>query len=86
MSDFNRLLRASKLFGWRLRHFGWLSPAAKERYARVRGLLRAGEAVLRLPDKEPVCCPGCGGVMKFLLALRPRARPPPESPSALIRA
>ena len=65
----------------RVRHFGWLSAAAKERYARVRGLLRAGEAVLMLPDKPAICCPACGCAMKFLHALRPRARPPPGIPS-----
>ena len=65
----------------RVRHFGWLSPAAKERYARVRGLLRAGEAVLKRPDKVEICCPGCGCAMKFLHALRPRARPPPQASS-----
>ena len=61
----------------RVRHFGWLSAAAKERYTRVRGLLRAGEAVLRLPDKPEICCPAGGSAMKFLHALRPRARPQP---------
>ena len=65
----------------RVRHFGWLSPAARARYARVRGLLRAGESVLKRPDKVEICCPGCGGLMKFLHALRPRARPPPQATS-----
>ena len=65
----------------RVRHFGWLSPAARARYARVRGLLRAGEAVLKRPDKVEICCPGCGCAMKFLHALRPRARPPPQASS-----
>ena len=68
----------------RVRHFGWLSPAAKNRYARVRVLLRAGEAVLKLPDKQAVCCPGCGSGMKFMMALRTRARPPPETSSFAI--
>ena len=68
----------------RVRHFGWLSPAAKERYARVRGLLRAGEVVLLRPEKVEVCCPDCGHAMKFLHALRPRARPPPPTPSFAI--
>ena len=68
----------------RVRHFGWLSPAAKNRYARVRALLRAGEVVLKLPDKQAVCCPGCGSGMKFMLALRTRARPPPEKTSFAI--
>ena len=65
----------------RVRHFGWLSPAARARNARVRGLLRAGEAVLKRPDKVGICCPGCGCAMKFLHALRPRARPPPQATS-----
>ena len=70
----------------RVRHFGWLSPAARERFARVRGLLRAGDVVLKLPDKQVVCCPGCGGGMKFMTALRTRARPPPEPTSFAITA
>ena len=65
----------------RVRHFGWLSPAARARYAHMRHLLRAGEAVLKCPDKVEICCPGCGGLMKFLHALRPRARPPPQASS-----
>ena len=65
----------------RVRHFGWLSPAARARYARVRGLLRAGEPVRWRPDKVEICCPGCGCAMKFLHALRPRARPPPPASS-----
>ena len=52
-----------------------------ERYARARGLLRAGEAVLMRPDKPEICCPGCGCAMKFLHALRPRAPPPPQASS-----
>ena len=44
----------------RVRHFGWLSPAARARYARVRHLRRAGEAVLKCPDKVEICCPACG--------------------------
>ena len=50
----------------------------------MRGLLRAGEAVLKRPDKVEICCPGCGCAMKFLHALhalRPRARPPPQATS-----
>ena len=47
----------------------------------MRGLLRAGEAVLMQPDKPEIRCPGCGGLMEFLHALRPRARPPPQASS-----
>jgi len=67
----------------RVRHYGWLSPAARERYARVRHLLRAGGAVLQLPDKQPVTCSCCGHAMTFFHALRTRAQPPP---SASLRA
>ncbi len=62
-----------------MRHYGWLSPAARERYARVRQLLRAGDTVLLLPDKQPVTCACCGHTMTFLHALRTRARPPPAA-------
>ncbi len=64
----------------RVRHYGWLSPAARERYARVRQLLRAGDVVLSLPDKAEILCPCCGHVMTFFHALRTRARPPPLLP------
>ena len=63
------------------RHSGWSGAAARGRYARVRCLLRAGEAVLMIPDKPVICCPACGCARKFLHALRPRARPPPGVPS-----
>lgn len=64
----------------RVRHFGYLSAAAKERYERLRSLLKAGEVVLILPETPAVCCPGCGQAMTFMHAhrvLRHRARPPP---------
>ena len=65
----------------RVRHYGWLSPAARERYARVRQILRAGDVVLSRPDKAAILCPCCGHVMTFLHALRTRARPPPRPPA-----
>lgn len=63
----------------RVRHFGYLSAAAKERYERLRSLLKAGAIVLLLPEKTAVCCEACGKAMKFLHAIRHprRARPPP---------
>lgn len=63
----------------RVRHFGYLSPAAKERYERLRSLLKAGAIVLILPEQNPVCCEACGKAMTFLHAIRHhhRARPPP---------
>lgn len=65
----------------RVRHYGWLSPAAEERYARVRHLLRAGDIVLILPAKPEIVCPCCGHAMTFFHTLRTRARPPPAGPS-----
>ena len=65
----------------RVRHFGYLSAAAKERYERLRSLLRAGAIVLLLPEKTAVCCEACGQAMTFLYdtRLRHRARPPPAA-------
>ncbi len=53
----------------RVRHYGWLSPAAWELYARVRQLLRAGGVVLLLPDKAAVTCPCCGHAMMLDLSV-----------------
>lgn len=40
----------------RVRHFGWPSAAAKVKYDRLRALLRAGSAVLILPEKPAIVC------------------------------
>jgi len=63
----------------RVRHFGYLSAAARQRYDRLRALLRAGAVRLLLPDKPLHCCPGCGAdAMQFLFVLRPcHSRAPP---------
>ena len=58
-------------------HAGQDPASLDEGSARVRHLLRAGEAVQKSPDKVELWFPGCGGLMRFLHALRPRARPPP---------
>ena len=65
----------------RVRHYGYLSAAAKDRYERLRSLLKAGAIVLLLPEKTAVCCAACGHAMKFLCAIRHphRARPPPRA-------
>lgn len=67
----------------RVRHFGYLSAAAKDRYERLRHLLRAGTIVLLQVDKPAVCCSACGQAMTFLRATRHahRARPPPIAAS-----
>jgi Putative transposase/Transposase zinc-binding domain len=65
----------------RVRHFGYLSAAAKERYERLRSLLKAAAIVLIPPGKTTVCCEACGQAMTFLRAIRHhhRARPPPRA-------
>lgn len=65
----------------RVRHFGYLSAAAKDRYECLRSLLRAGAIVLLLPEQTAVCCEACGKAMTFLRANRHhhRARPPPSA-------
>ncbi len=69
----------------RVRHYGYLSAAAKERYERLRSLLKAGAIVLILPEKTAVCCEACGQAMTFLHAIRHhhRARPPPAAEPTL---
>ena len=57
-------------------------PGPKIRIGQIEEgevLLRAGDVTLRLPDKATVVCPCCGQAMKFLHALRTRARPPPAA-------
>lgn len=62
----------------RCRHFGFLSAAARTRFARVRALLRAAEVTLVLPPKQVIPCPCCGNPMTFLRC--DRARGPPLRP------
>jgi hypothetical protein len=59
----------------RVRHFGWLSPAAKQRFERVRALLDA-QTPAPLPQLQPLVpqCPCCNKPMRLIGRL---ARPPP---------
>lgn len=59
----------------RVRHFGWLSPAAKARFERVRALLD-WQPLPQLPtlNPQPPQCPCC---KKPMLLLGRLARPPP---------
>lgn len=63
----------------RVRHFGYLSAAARERHERLRSLLKAAAITLILPEQTPVCCEACGKAMRFFGTIRHphRARPPP---------
>ena len=65
----------------RIRHYGFLSPAAKKTRLRIRLLLGASlEALPKLPETEPFTCEHCGGALVFLRDIaryNPRRGPPP---------
>jgi hypothetical protein len=59
----------------RVRHFGWLAPAAQARWERLQALLDWKVPALRLPDPlPPPRCPGCQQPMHRIASL-PRAPP-----------
>ena len=60
----------------RIRHFGWLAPAAKARWERILALLDYTPTVPALTISLVPLCPRCQKPMR-LLALLPR---PPPSP------
>jgi len=63
----------------RIRTYGWLSPAAKKRFATVRTLLNALEHPNsnRLPFTIILACPKCQGAMRRIADFH-RTRGPPE--------
>lgn len=61
----------------RVRHFGFLSAAAKARFARVRALLGAPAAVAVIVPPTPApACPCCQRPMSFVSCHRPARGPP----------
>jgi len=61
----------------RVRHYGWLSPAAHKALRRVRFLLGLGPC--RVPSaepSEPPRCPCCQGPLAFLGSIGPVRGPP----------
>ncbi|HEX5220512.1 MAG TPA: transposase [Verrucomicrobiae bacterium] len=63
----------------RVRHFGWLSAAAKERFARVRALLDwQPPSQLSTINPQPPRCPCCNKPVQLIGRL---ARPPPWQPT-----
>jgi len=62
----------------RVRHFGWLSPAAKARFERIAALLdwQPAEPQLSAPQPAPLLCPCCQRPMVFIQRL---ARAPPST-------
>lgn len=62
----------------RIRHFGFMSAAAKKKRLRLRALLgELGEPAPEIPDLPPVCCADCGGELKLIRILK-APRPPPN--------
>jgi hypothetical protein len=61
----------------RVRHYGWLSPAAHKAFLRVRFLLGLGpQRVPAPPPGEPPRCPHCQGILTLLGKLHPLRGPP----------
>ena len=61
----------------RVRHYGWLSPAAHKAFLRVRFLLGLGP--YRIPPalkSEPPRCPFCNGVLAKIARIAPQRGPP----------
>ena len=61
----------------RVRHYGWMSGAARKVRLRVRALAcgELDEPPPDLPDLPAPRCPRCGAEMKLLAAVQPRAPP-----------
>jgi hypothetical protein len=60
-----------------VRHFGYLSAAARRQYERVRTLLRAAAVAPATAAAPPApACPCCGHPMTFLRCRRPARAPP----------
>jgi hypothetical protein len=69
----------------RVRHYGWLSPAAGRTLRRIGFLLGLGPVrVCRLPNR-PLLCPLCQGPLALLRCLVP-VRGPPLSRADLLQA
>lgn len=70
----------------RVRHYGFLSPAAGKTRLKVRALLgEFGEPLPQLPEAGPFACPHCGGELTYLRdlpALRIPRGPPHRSTAA----
>lgn len=61
----------------RVRHYGWLSPAAHRAFLRVRFLLGLGPyRVPAKPPAQPPLCPCCRAPLSFLSSMTPVRGPP----------
>ncbi|MCP4208265.1 MAG: transposase [Shimia sp.] len=57
----------------RVRHFGWLSGAARKTRLLVRALVcgEIGEPAPKLPETPTPCCPDCGAALTCIATLAP---------------
>lgn len=61
----------------RVRHYGWLSPAAHKALRRVRHLLGLGvQRVAEKPILPPLLCPHCDGHLECIGRIPPQRGPP----------
>ena len=68
----------------RVRHYGTLSAAARDKYRRLRFLLGGRAHAVQLPEERPLRCPCCEGELHRVGKLRP-VRGPPLSTALLYR-
>lgn len=63
----------------RVRHFGWMSGAARKTRLLVRALCcgELDEPTPVLPEPPVPRCPHCGAEMKLIASIEPRGPPPP---------
>ena len=69
----------------RVRHYGWLSPAAAKTFRRIRFLLGLGPVRFRALPNQELTCPSCRGPLSFLGRFSP-VRGPPLSRFLLLHA
>lgn len=69
----------------RVRHYGWLSPAAKNTLRRIRFLLRLGPVRRRSLPILPRLCPSCQAPLQFVARIAP-VRGPPLSRAIFLHA
>ena len=68
----------------RVRHYGWLSPAAHKAFLRIRFLLGLGPSRLPAPpESQPPRCPNCKGPLIEIAKITP-VRGPPLCRAALL--
>ena len=60
----------------RVRHYGWLSPAAGKTFRRIRFLLGLGPVPVRRLLRNPLCCCLCKRPLRWLRCLVPARGPP----------